>query len=309
MLLDMALTELLLAKDYTAISARRRREVLEEFIRWANEQGISDIEGVTRGVIRRYIAWLRDRPNSRYGGNLTAETQHSRASVVRMYLRFAAREGWLDERVVAFFDMPKHAQKVIQVFNQDHYARLMRATDDCPLPSLKLRDKAVLSLMFDTGARAMEVCGLTRDAVSIAPHESFIRVEGKGRTQREIGIGKRTTLALHRYLTRGRPDSPHDFVFLSRDARPLTPNAIDRMLYRLRDVAGAEHFEGVRVSAHTLRHSFAVQYMQQNGDIYKLSRLLGHENIHTTERYLRAFQARDARRSSRSVLDQMHRRV
>jgi site-specific recombinase XerD len=49
----------------------------------------------------------------------------------------------------------------------------------------------------------------------------------------------------------------------------------------------------------------AVHYLQQGGDVYKLSRLLGHENITTTERYLRAFQARDARRSSRSVLDNL----
>jgi site-specific recombinase XerD len=52
-------------------------------------------------------------------------------------------------------------------------------------------------------------------------------------------------------------------VFLGRDGRPLTPNAVDKVLYRLRDTAGAEHFRGVRVSTHTLRHSFAVHYLQQ----------------------------------------------
>ena len=309
MLLDMALTELLLAKDYTPMSAQRRLEIVGEFIKWANEQDITDIEQVTRTTIRRYVAWLRERPNPRYGGKLSSETQHGRASIIRMYLRFAVREGWLDEHVVMFFDMPKHSQKVVQVFTHEHYLRLLRATDDCPLPSLQLRDKAILSLMFDTGVRAQELCTLTHDAVSISPHESFIRVEGKGRKQREVGLGKQTTLALHRYLRNGRPKSKYDFVFLSRDGKPMTPNAIDRVLYRLRDVAGAKHFEGIRVSAHTLRHSFAVHYMQQGGDVYKLSRLLGHENIHTTERYLWAFQARDARRSSRSVLDGLRNRA
>ena len=304
MLLDMALTELLLAKDYTPISAQRRAEVLHEFIAWAHEEsGITHIEDVTRGTIRRYLAWLRERPNPRYGGKLSSETQHGRASIIRMFLRYAVREGWLDEHVVLFFKMPKHAQKVIRVFTHAHYTHLMRATDDCDLPSLRLRDKALLSLLFDTGVRAMEACALTRDSVFMAPNNSYIRVEGKGHKQREIGIGKQTTLALHRYVTRGRPDAQHDFVFLSRDGRPLTPNAIDRMLYRLRDVAGVDHFDGTRVSAHTLRHSFAVHYMQQGGDVYKLSRLLGHENITTTERYLRAFRAEDARRGSKSVLD------
>ncbi|HZC07775.1 MAG TPA: tyrosine-type recombinase/integrase [Ktedonobacterales bacterium] len=300
----MALTELLLAKDYTPKTVQRRREVLSEFITWANTQGVRHIEEVTRPLVRRYLADLRERPNVRYGGKLSGETQHGRASVVRMYLRFCAREGWLDERVVAFFEMPKTAQKVIQVLSQEQYRLLVSATDACALPGLPLRDKAILALLFDTGMRAHELCALRRDAVTMTPGETFVRVEGKGRKERELGLGKQATLALHRYLSRGRPDSDSPLVFLTRDAKPMTPNGIDRMLYRLRDAAGARRFQGVRVSAHTFRHSFAVHYMRQgSGDIYKLSRLLGHENVHTTERYLRAFQAEDARRASRSVLD------
>ncbi len=303
MLLDMAWTELLLAKDYTPLSAQRRTEVIREFVHWASEQSIIQVDDVTSGIVRRYIAYLRERPNPRYGGKLSSETQHSRASIIRMFLRFCVREGWLTENTVAHFDMPRRAQKVIQIFTYDHYTRLVAATDDCDLPALRLRDKAILALMFDTGLRAQEVCSLTQDAVYISPGESYVRVTGKGRKERELGLGKQTTLALHRYLMRGRPASQHPYVFLSRDGKPLTVNAIDRMLYRLRDLAGRQHFDGIRVSAHTLRHSFAVHYMQQGGDIYKLSRLMGHENTHTTERYLRAFQARDARLSSRSVLD------
>lgn len=256
MLLDHALTELLLAKDYTSYSARRREEVLGEFIQWARQQDITTVEAVTRSAARRYVADLRERPNKRYGGKLSSETQHSRASIVHMFLRFCAREGWLDERVVAYFDMPRRAYKVVQVFTQDHFARLMRATDECALPPLRTRDKSILALLLDTGLRANELCTLTFDAVSISPQESFIRIEGKGRRQREVGMGKQATLALHRYRSRGRPESECPQVFLDRHGRPLTPNALDRLLHRLRDVAGREHFAGIRVSPHTLRHSY-----------------------------------------------------
>ena len=149
-----------------------------------------------------------------------------------MFLRFCVREGWLTENTVAHFDMPRRAQKVIQIFTYDHYTRLVAATDDCDLPARRLRDKAILALMFDTGLRAQEVCSLTQDAVYISPGESYVRVTGKGRKERELGLGKQTTLALHRYLMRGRPASQHPYVFLSRDGKPLTVNAIDRMLYR-----------------------------------------------------------------------------
>jgi integrase/recombinase XerD len=306
--LNHALTELLLAKDYTPLTARRREEVLTAFIAWAATQAppITQTEDITAGTVRRYFAHLREQPNTRFGGHLAGETQHSRASIVRMFLRFCAREGWLDERAVAHMDMPRKGQKVVQVLSHDHYARLLRATDACPLPALRMRDKALLAVLLDTGMRAQEACSLTLDALSLTPHEAFLRVEGKGRKQRELGLGKHAALALHRYLTRGRPAATNrPEVFLSRDGQPLTPNAIDRMLYRLRDEAGREHFEGIRVSAHTLRHSFAVHYMEQGaGDIYRLARLMGHENIQTTERYLRAFQARDARRGA-SVLDNL----
>jgi site-specific recombinase XerD len=299
MRLDDALTELLLAKDYSKASATRRSEVLREFIAWATSEGVTTTEEVTRATFRRYVAHLRDRPNVRYGGKLAGETQHSRASILRMFLRFCAREGWLDERMTAHLDMPRIPHKVVQVFTQEQYTRLIRATEG----PLALRDRAILAVLIDTGLRSAELCAITHDAVSLTPHEAYIRVEGKGRRQREVGIGKQSTLALHRYLTRTRPKSESPLVFLSRAARPLTPNAIDRMLYRLRRVAGQEHFAGLRVSAHTIRHSFAVHYMEQGGDVYKLSRLLGHENITTTERYLRAFQAKMARRGP-SVADQ-----
>jgi site-specific recombinase XerD len=217
-----------------------------------------------------------------------------------MFLRFCAREGWLDERVVSHFDMPKRAHTVIQVFTPEHYTRLVHATEGHPL---SLRDKALLAVLFDTGLRAGELCSLTLSSLFLAPGASYVRVAGKGRRERECPLGKKAALALHRYLTRGRPTSTCPGVFLSRDGKPLTPNAIDRVLYRLRDTAGASFFAGVRCSAHSLRHSMAVHFMQQGGDVYVLSRLLGHENVQTTQRYLQAFQARDARMNSRSVLD------
>jgi len=84
----------------------------------------------------------------------------------------------------------------------------------------------------------------------------------------------------------------------------LTPEGLDRLLYRLRDRVGRQHFNGVRVSAHTFRHTYAVRYLEQGGDLYKLSRLMGHSSVVVTEGYLRAFTARAARQGG-SVLDNL----
>lgn len=308
MLLEKALTELLITKDYTPTSATHRENVLTEFMSWLHvqEPRVTEVEQVTRPLVRRYIADLRHRPNVRYGGHLASETQHSRASIVRMFLNFCAREEWLDEKVVAHFEMPTKEKKVMQIFSADQYKRLLRATEVENTPVLMLRDQALLALLFDTGVRAMEVCGLRLDDVSITPREAYILVKGKGRSEREIGLGKQAALALHRYVSRGRPTpcaSAVGYVFLNHKRQQLTPNAIDRVLYRLKQAAGPRHYTGIRVSAHTFRHSFAVHYLQQGGDLYKLSRLLGHESVLTTQRYLSAYNSRDARLSSASVLD------
>lgn len=305
MLLDFALTELLLTKDYTPQSRQRREYALRQFIEWAGAQGVTTVEGISSGAVRRYLAHLREQPNLRWGDHLAAETQHSRASIVRMFLRFCAREGWLDDRVVSHIEMPKRPQKVIQVFTKEHHSLLLQACDACYVRWIRIRDRALLTLLFETGARASELCSLRLDMVFLIPGQSYIRVYGKGRREREIGLGRQAALAIHRYLSRARPNASHEYVFLGRDRRPMTANTVDKVLYRLLAIAGEEHFRGIRVSAHSYRHSFAVHYMQQGGDVYKLSRLLGHERLETTERYLRAFRARDARLTSKSVLDNL----
>jgi site-specific recombinase XerD len=189
-LLDFALTELLLAKDFTVPSRQRREYALKAFIAWAKEQGVTTTEQVSAGVIRRYFAYLRECPNiRRWSVHLSRETQHSRASIVRMFLRFCEREGWLDARTVAHFDMPKRPQKVVQVFTRQHYERLVAVANQSPYPSMRLRDKALLAVLFDTGIRASELCGLKCDDVSLAPSESYIRVVGKGRREREVRPG------------------------------------------------------------------------------------------------------------------------
>ena len=305
MLLKLALDEMLLAKDYTDRSRKERRTTLSDFIRWASEQGVDDLSQLTRLMVREYVAHLRVRPNKRTGGKWSSETQHGYASQLRAFLRWCVEENWLNSEVVARFEMPKLEKKVVYVLSYDHYALLHRATDNEFIPALRYRDKALLAMMIDTGVRAMEACTLRLEDVFVGA-EAYIHVRGKGRKNREIGVGKTARQMMSRYLHNARPASDSDLFFLDRAGRPLTPNAIDRTLYRLRNEAGRENFNGLRVSAHTLRHSFAVHYMESGaGDIYKLSRLLGHESVSTTERYLRAFQARDARRTSKSVLDNM----
>ena len=82
----------------------------------------------------------------------------------------------------------------------------------------------------------------------------------------------------------------------------MTVTGLDQMLYRLGRRA---KIKGVRISAHTWRHTFAINFLTQGGDVYVLSRLMGHESVQVTEVYLRAVKATQARKASKSVLDNL----
>ena len=209
----------------------------------------------------------------------------------------------ISDKVTKRLEMPKRDIKIIQTFSSDHVTKLFAAAGlpNKQYPWFADRDGAILAVLLDTGIRANELCDLTLDRVHLTADDAYLVVNGKGRKQREVGLGMKSRQLLHRYIHRYRPHTPGELhVFLTRAHRPLQPEGIDRLLYRLRDLTS---IQGVRVSAHTFRHTYAVSYLKAGGEIYKLSRLLGHTSVVITEGYLRAFEARDAR-GGLSVFDE-----
>jgi integrase/recombinase XerD len=165
---------------------------------------------------------------------------------------------------------------------------------------LVVRDKAILSVLFDTGIRAGELCSLTLENTHFKP-EAYLKIIGKGNKWREVPLGKTSSAALHKYISRHRPKSEQQVVFLSRAGEGLTTSGLFQLVQRLGNWA---RIKGVRCSPHTARHTYAVSYLSNGGDVYKLSRLMGHTSVSVTEHYLRAFKNKDARKG-KSVLDNM----
>jgi site-specific recombinase XerD len=157
---------------------------------------------------------------------------------------------------------------------------------------MTVRDRAILRLMVETGVRAGELCALTREHINI-DDDPHVRVIGKGDKEREVGpLSPECCRDIRRYL-RVQPRQPHEALFISRYRQAMTINGLDQMLYRLRDAAG---LEGTEVRAHVLRHTYAVRALRAGMDIKRLSLLMGHSTVAVTERYVRDFQQREARR-------------
>lgn len=297
---------------------------LKAFITWCEQaelhknttypQGrVLALEDIHVNELRRYIHHLTTTPSKTTGQLLSSHTVHGHARTLRTFLHWCSQEDGLEhlvtEKTAKSMTMPKIEQKVIDVFTHEQLTSLFAACEKEYAPHLVVRDRAILSVLLDTGVRASELCELVLDNVHLDPHDAYIKVLGKGRKEREIGLGKDARLLLQKYISRYR-NATHTVlreekhVFLSRFCRPLTVNGLDQMLYRLGAWA---HVEGVRVSAHTFRHTMAVEYLKNDGDIFKLSRLLGHTSVQiTSDVYLKAFKAKDARADRLSVLDAMN---
>ncbi|HLZ21086.1 MAG TPA: tyrosine-type recombinase/integrase [Ktedonobacterales bacterium] len=307
-----ALTAFFFAKDFTPYTRRGYERSLTAFFSWAethtcelHPQPVCDVEDVDKRHFNEFLARLRVTPSVATGKLLTGQTLHGYARVIKAFLNWCIKDDMLPERVTKKLDMPKKEVRVIPVFTPTQVNQLFKACErpgDIQYPWIAERDKAIVAILLDTGIRQAELCGLTLDRVRLDKQDSYIIVFGKGRKEREIGLGQASRQQLHRYIHRFRPHAPGvNHVFLTRDRRPLAAHGLEAVMLRLKTITG---ITGMRCSCHDFRHTFAYNYLANGGDLFKLSRLLGHTDIATTQGYLRAFQSRDARKGF-SVLDKM----
>lgn len=294
------------AKNLSAQTIRWYEHKLRLFAAWLGTQGIVDLGDIKTTTIARFIDHLRtshgyDTHRGEGTSERTAQTIKGYVQVIKGFLNWASREDLVDAKVPARIDLPRVDEKVIRTLTPTMYKALWESAASEYQVWLTHRDRAILALLLDTGIRADELCRLRADHIEL--RGGYLLVEGKGRKEREVGpLGEGSTAALKRYLNRYRPHSEVPAAFLSKFHKPLTVSGLDQLLYRLEEWAGREVFGDVRVSAHTFRHTYACQYLENGGDVYKLSRLMGHTSVQVTERYLRAFNAKSARQG-KSVLD------
>lgn len=259
---------------------------------WATYQG-GELEGVTAAHARAYLT-----SNPQWSDY----TKHGYTQVIKGFLKWCEGEHYIRSGLAERLQLPKVEQVVIKTLSPDHIRRLHAAVDKGHYRSLYARDHAILDVLLGTGMRATELCTLTIGNAHITGDDCYLLLKSKGRKEREVGVPPKACTSLRRYLYRFRPDATYEEVFLGRDGRPMTKYGLDQLLERLEVRAGVSWFAGVRVSPHTFRHTFAVSYLQAGGDVYKLSKVLGHTTVTTTERYLRDYVQRNARFDGPDVL-------
>ncbi len=164
--------------------------------------------------------------------------------------------------------------RVIQAFSDDHLKRIIQFK---PKGFQDSRLHAMLLLMIDTGARINEVTSLKRDDVNL--DALIVRVMGKGKKERYMPVSVELRKVLWKFLA--KHDS--DLVFPTRNGTKCSNRNVWRDFKILGEKLGVT---GVRISPHTLRHTFARNYLKQGGNLFYLSKTMGHANINVTKKYI-----------------------
>ena len=267
---------------------------LTVFVEWAERLGLEGPESVDRRALRRYLAYLATR---RYAKRTVAR----KASTLRRYFGWLRRTGVLEIDPSVGLSAPSGDGRLPRVLRDDEITTLLDdpgARVDLDPPAVRLRDDALLEILYGSGLRVAELCGLRPDDLDLARRS--VRVWGKGSKQRLVPLSQPAIDAVGEWLSEGRSAmvteaSPADAVFLNRRGGRLQPRDVRRVIDRR---------AGSPTHPHALRHTFATHLLDGGADLRAVQEMLGHSDLSTTQHYTHVSKER-----LRSVLDATHPRA
>lgn len=222
-----------------------------------------------KATVNERITQLRDR-------GVSATSVNTYLRTINAFFRWGHTEGHLPGTLIRVPKL-KEEQKVLAILSQD---QIQRVVGFKPRRKVEHQIHTLACLLLDTGLRISEALALTREHVDL--DNLLIRVDqGKGQKQRVVPISAEMRKLLWKWL-RERND-PVGFVFATRDGRILQPRNV---LRAFKGFGTRLKITGVRFSFHTLRHTFATNYIRGGGDVFRLQRLLGHSSLEMTRKYV-----------------------
>jgi integrase/recombinase XerD len=267
---------------HTLASYRRDLAGYQDFV--ARQGAGTQIERASADVVAAYVAFLR---RSRSGSTVARSL-----STLRGFHRFLVEEGEAPSDPTADIPGVAVAEMLPKALSEDETERLLGALVGTG-PAM-LRDRALLEVLYGTGARVSEVVGLNLGDVAEAvegEHIPLIRVLGKGDKERLVPLGRLALAALAQWLSgEGRPHLEPKKWKLRSDAEAVFLNVRGGRLTRVGAFGVVKKYAGrvglaERVSPHVLRHSCATHMLARGADIRVVQELLGHASIATTQRY------------------------
>lgn len=285
-----------LADGYAAVTLNGYRSSLSTLTKYLGDPEVSSI---TAEQLKSFMGYLHTSyiPKRRSGNAdpLSTASFHRYWKAIRSFFKWASIEFKIP-RPDLELKMPKYTNREIMPFSNEDLSRMLRACGmrkevndgtrrryQCARPeTLAHRDKAILLLLVDTGLRAGECCRLKINDVNMDTGEIAVLPHHVRKTRpRTVFLGNAARKALWRYLAeRGEP-RPDDPLFASMTGRALTQHTLEMTIKTI-----ARNARVTDAHPHRFRHTFAIQFLRNGGDVFSLQRLLGHATLEMVRHYL-----------------------
>jgi integrase/recombinase XerD len=257
------------------------RRDLRRYLDYLQLHQIDSLAEVRAATIGEFLAALREGDTEHPA--LSASSAARAVVAVRGLHKFGYADGELTSDVAREVKPPAPPRRLPKAISVEDVERLLEAADFDQTP-LSVRDRALLEVLYGTGARISEAVGLDIDDLDLA--DRTVKLSGKGGKQRLVPLGSFAAKALSAYLVRVRPELVRQGrgtpkVFLNSRGGGLSRQSAWTVLRNAADKAGLT----TDISPHTLRHSFATHLMEGGADVRVVQELLGHASVTTTQIY------------------------
>jgi len=280
------LDHLTIERGVAANTLSSYRRDLRRYLAHLAARGVDDLAEVTEEHVTDFLVSLRVGDADLGTTPLSAVSAARTLIAVRGFHRFAVAEGLTTDDVARAVKPPTPTRRLPKSISVDEVVALLEGAggDSETDGPLSLRNRALLEVLYSTGARISEAVGLDVDDVDVQSRSVLLR--GKGGKQRLVPIGRPAVSALDAYFVRGRPDLARRgkgtaAIFLNSRGGRLSRQSAWQVLQDAAERAGIS----ASVSPHTLRHSFATHLLEGGADVRVVQELLGHASVTTTQIY------------------------
>ena len=281
MKLSEAIRDHLAFQEARGDSQCHQRDCLRVLTKFQEHVGDLELSEVTVEDLREFQTAIRQRPGRK--GKLSDHSVLAYHRALSAFFNRLEADEVLTRNPMRRVPRPKVGQYLVRPFTEEQLKKLLEQPDAATFTGV--RDLALMCFLLDTGCRIAECLSLTVEELDLG--RRLVRVLGKGKKERQVPFGARTRAWLERYLEKRQRSDASPYVFVNQYGEQLTVSA---MSHRIAQHGRRAGIRGVRVSPHTFRHTFSLNWLVGNGeykgDTLSLQKILGHSTPAMTQRYV-----------------------
>ncbi|NLW13296.1 MAG: site-specific tyrosine recombinase XerD [Trueperella sp.] len=277
--MDQYLAHLSVERSLSANTIAAYRRDIGHYVAHLQSRGVSTFDSVSTEDAASFVDYLR---SGQAGTKMAAASVARMVTSIRRVHEFLMLEGRTATDPTTDVRPPQQGERLPKAITIEQMSTLIDAASvgEGPIP---LRDRALVEVLYGTGARVSEAVRLTPDDVDI--DSATIRLFGKGRKERMLPLGRYAIDGIEQYLVRGRPElaakgKGNPYLFLNKRGNPLSRQSAWTAIQEIAQRAKIDD-----VSPHTFRHSFATHLLQGGADVRIVQEMLGHSSVTTTQIY------------------------